>query len=187
MVIPQESLKGKTLRNERGITLIELVVAISIVMIIAAAMGFQFSGWQKKYRIESEVRQIYTDIMNARLQAMQSNNCYFTVATSSTYQIFQDTNANCQYDAGTDTALPGYTSPKKLTDALVGFAWSPLTVDSRGLFSTITPPATITIQVTNVMNQPADYDCILVSQTRLSLGQMSDQTTTPPGGSCVPK
>jgi Tfp pilus assembly protein FimT len=181
MVIPQESLKGKTLRNEHGITLIELLIGLSIVITLAVVMGFQFTGWMKTYAVESEVKQMYTDIMNARMQAMAKNNCYFAVATSTTYQFFQDKNGNCQYDAGTDTAMPGFTTAKTLAYPLVGPGGT-IVMDSRGLFSGIIPPATITIQVntTSGTNVTADYDCILLSQTRMNTGKMT-------GGVCAPK
>lgn len=172
---------GKALRNERGVTLIELLVALSIVIVLAVIMGFQFTGWIKTYAVESEVKQMYTDIMNARMQAMARNNCYFAVATSTAYQFFQDTNGNCQYDAGTDTAMPGFATAKPLAYPLVGPGGT-LVMDSRGLFSNITPPATITIQVdtTTGTGVSADYDCILVSQTRINTGKMT-------GGVCAPK
>jgi Tfp pilus assembly protein FimT len=181
MVLPQESLKGKMLTDERGITLVELLVVISIIVALMAVMGFQFIGWMKSYAVESEVKQMYTDIMNARLQAMEKNNCYFAVATSTTYQLFQDTNGNCQYDAGTDTALSGFTTAKTLAYPLVGPGGT-LIMDSRGLFSNITPPNTVTIQVdtTSGTNVTADYDCILLSQTRINTGKMT-------GGACAPK
>ena len=80
--------------NNRGITLIELIVVISIIGILAVALGFTFQGWMGGYRIESQTKEMYVDLMNARARAMQRNRSHFVVVTANDYQIFEDTNEN---------------------------------------------------------------------------------------------
>ncbi|HET6515080.1 MAG TPA: GspH/FimT family pseudopilin [Thermodesulfovibrionales bacterium] len=161
------------MKDCRGVTLVELIVVVSIVAILATALGFQFTGWMKSYRIESEVKQMYTDLTNARLQAMQQNTCQFLVFTATTYQLFQDKNGNCLYDAGTDTSWKAFASAVKLTDSLT--STGTVITDTKGLVSL--SPAGTTIQVNDGTNASPDYDCLLLEQTRIKIGKWS-------GGSC---
>jgi len=159
------------MKNNDGVTLIELIVAVSVVIIIIVALGFSFEGWMGGYRIESQAKEMYTDLMNARARAMERNRCHFVVVTANNYQIFEDANENCQYNAGTDTALTAFTSPKTLTYTS---NWTgTVTMDTRGIVS---PDNTIQF---NIGTNTPDYDCIVLFATRINMGKWN--------GSCVAK
>jgi len=77
--------------KEKGVTLIELIVVIAIIGIIVVAFGFSFNNWIGKYRVESQIKEMYTDLMNARARAMQRNRVHFVQINSSTsYSIYED-------------------------------------------------------------------------------------------------
>lgn len=157
--------------KEDGVTLIELIVAASVVIIIVVALGFGFQGWMGGYNIESQAKEMYADLMNARARAMERNRCHFVVVTANNYQIFEDANENCQYNAGTDTALTAFTSPKTLTYTS---NWTgTVTMDTRGMVS---PNNTIRF---NTGSSTPDYDCIVLYSTRINMGKWN--------GSCVAK
>lgn len=158
--------------NNRGITLIELIVVITIIGILVVALGFSYQGWIGGYRIESQVKEMYVDLMNARTRAMQTNREHYVVVAAGNYQIFEDTNENSTYDAGTDQAVQGFASAKTLTytSNWAGTA----TMDTRGLVS-----PNNTIQFTIGTNNP-DYDCIVLFATRINIGQWD-------GADCVAK
>jgi len=157
--------------KEDGMTLIELLVTVSVAIIIIVALGFEFRGWMGGYNIESQAKEMYADLMNARARAMERNRCHFVVVTANNYQIFEDANENCQYNAGTDTALTAFTSPKTLTYTS---NWTgTVTMDTRGIVS---PNDTIRF---NIGSSTPDYDCIVLYFTRINMGKWN--------GSCVAK
>jgi len=156
--------------NNRGITLIELIIVISIIGILAVALGFSFQGWMGGYRIESQTKEMYVDLMNARARAMQRNREHFVVVNAGNYQIFEDTNENGSYNAGTDLAIPGFASAKTLT--YTSYWIGTVTMDTRGLVS-----SNNTIRF-NIGSNTPDYDCISLFATRINLGQWD-------GSNCV--
>jgi len=159
------------LMKEDGMTLIELLVTVSVAIIIIVALGFEFQGWMGGYNIESQAKEMYADLMNARARAMERNRCHFVVVTANNYQIFEDANENCQYNAGTDTALTAFTNPKTLTYTS---NWTgTVTMDTRGIVS---PNNTIRF---NIGSSTPDYDCIVLYSTRINMGKWN--------GSCVAK
>ena len=164
----------KVFVKDSGVTLIELIVAASVVIIIVVALGFEFQGWMGGYRIENQAKEMYTDLMNARARAMEKNRCHFVVVTANNYRIFEDANENCAYNAGTDTALPTFTSPKTLTYTS---NWTgTVTMDTRGIVS---PDNTIQF---NIGTDTPDYDCIVLFATRINMGKWNGTTS-----SCVAK
>jgi len=166
--------------NKRGFTLIELLIVVSIIAILAVALGFSYQGWMGKYKVESQVKQMYVDLMNARARAMQMNRMHFFLCITpfTSYNIFDDTNpspdGNGTLEVGPDTLLPGY--PKSV-DYTITWGSGDIQFDSRGyITATGTSPWVLSVSTTN----DADYDCISVAETRILMGKMS-------GVNCVVK
>jgi prepilin-type N-terminal cleavage/methylation domain-containing protein len=153
--------------NHRGFSLIELLIVISVVAILSLALGSTFQGSMAAYRVEGQVKEMQADIMNAQARAMHRNMMHFVQITAAGYQITQDTNQNGALDAGVDTNL--FATPKPFRDPVV---WGSGTVmlNTRGIISATGGAMPVTLRITSTPPATPDYDCLVISQTRVKTG-----------------
>ena len=174
-------LLRNTIKDNRGVTLIELMVVVSIVAILVVALGFSFEGWIGKYRLESATKDMYSDLMEAKTRALTRTRAHFITINATQYVIYEDTNTapdgNGTLETAADTVVLQKTIPNNYQLQMVSAGAFPqtLTVDTRGL---ITPAIVIRIDNTRT----PDYDCILVGQVRVQMGKYNGTTS-----SCDPK
>lgn len=180
--------------NNRGITLIELIIVISIIGILAVALGFSFQGWMGGYKVERQTKEMYVDLMNTRARAMQRNRLHFVRFNNSTsYSIYEDDSDGTNKVPDGDGALQTGTGPTADTQ-LGGFpktvqynldwnnsavtAPTNLTFNTRGIAATL---GSISIFVDRdgdgKKDFEPDYDCIVISATRINTGKLNDKGT----------
>jgi prepilin-type N-terminal cleavage/methylation domain-containing protein len=90
------------MKNERGLTVLELMTVIAIIAIMSATAVPNFTIWRNNYQLRSETERVHMDLLSARMNAMKSGNNYvvtFNVANNS-YSILNDTNNNGTADTG---------------------------------------------------------------------------------------
>lgn len=152
-------------KEESGVTLVELLIIISIIGILTVALGFSFQGWLGNYKIESELKQMYADIMDVRTRAMTQNRMHFIVINSGNYTVYEDTNDNNTANPGAgDTLL-------KTTTLQYNAGWTgTITFNTKGLTAS---SAAISIPITLPSGAYPDFDCIVVYQSRVGMGKMS--------------
>ena len=181
--------------NTRGVTLTELIVVIAIVGILVVALVFSFEGWMGKYKVESQIKEMHIDLVNTRANAMSRTRVhFFRLANATSYTIYADDSngvikvpdgdgaLQTGVGVGADTQLGGF--PKTVeynmdwNNAAIG-APVDITFSTRG---TITTLGTISIFVDRdgdgVRDFEPDYDCIVISQTRINMGQLDGKGTT---------
>jgi prepilin-type N-terminal cleavage/methylation domain-containing protein len=194
----------------KGISLIEIIVVVSIIGILALALGFSYQGWIGRYNVEKQIKEIYTDLMTARATAMNKDREYFvdfnntgslvnpvTNVTAPCYRIIGDTAAvndwatdgDGEWDADGDskidpvhTVLPGYP---KAVEYIINWTGGTLIFDKKGLIKPSSTPLGATLSLTTTAD--ADYDCIKISQTRINMGKMEECDASNPGTECCAK
>lgn len=163
----------------KGFSAIELLIVVAIVVILAAVAGVQYSKWIKRYNVEREMREMHTDLMNARARAVMRDRAFFVILAAGRYTIYEDTNPTPDGDGTLQTANDTVYLLKDL-NSRYPIRWSDaantqLMFNSRGLYEGATDDKTI---CTNA-GVESDYNCIVVEPTRVGLGKL-----TAAGGAC---
>jgi prepilin-type N-terminal cleavage/methylation domain-containing protein len=164
------------MRGNSGITLVELMVALTVFGVLVIALGFTYQGWQKGYRVESQMKTMYVDLMNARGRAMRSNRIHFVTLAATSYSLYEDTNPAPDGNRTLETAAPAddeiLTTDVNPNYPIVwsGAADTQIAFTGRGISQ---DNKTICIM------EESDYNCVKLSATRINLGKL-----TAIGGAC---
>jgi len=177
--------------NNKGITLIEVLIVTTIIGILVVALGFNFQGWVSGYKAESQTKEIYIDLINTRARAMQRNRMHFIDLAVDQYNIYEDDNP-APGGNGNGTPEPAIDTPvsqPKILEARYPIIWSTpgdtsVEFNTNGLSSVNKSICSNTDFIPeNPSPSGADYDCIIISTTRINLGQL--RTSIPDGGVCA--
>ncbi len=166
------------MKKERGFTLVELMVVVSITVLLLAWGIPSYSTWKKKHDIENQMIQLYSDLQFGRMTGygdkVVAGVWWGGGASFTSYQIRSDANNNGVIDdTGTDTQIGATVYPKYPINASVN--QNSVSFDGRGFLDPANP---ITFSVSSTSG--AAMDCVAVSSTRITLGKMN-------AGSCAPK
>jgi len=181
--------------KDKGLTLVELLVVITIINVIAISTAFSFRGWMGKYKIESQTKDLYVELTDARLSAMENKRTHFVRLQDATSYTFYEDDSNggvkvpdgdgvlqTGSGASADTELPSY--PKNVEYDIdwnnnsivmpVNFSFN-----TRGISSV---QADISIYIDRdsdgVQDSIPDYDCIAIRTTRINLGKLEINGTS---------
>lgn len=87
--------------RQKGITLIEALVAISIMVILMSLAVPAFTGLLERNRLRSAADQLYTDLQYARSEAIKRNaKVYFSVSSGSDWAYGIGTSDACTCSSG---------------------------------------------------------------------------------------
>ncbi len=167
---------GRAMRGERGASMIELMIVVAIVGLLYVILSNAYQGWAEKYRVESAVKEMFADLMDARGRALQTNRAHFVLVTTTTtparYHVFADTSpapdGNGTYGAG-DTWVRSRTVQYRVT--LAPATVTAINFNRDGLLSTNGGTAA-TIRLTSPV--ASDYDCINLGPTRIKMGRFDE-------------
>ncbi len=160
--------------NKNGFTLIELIVVLGIIFILLAIAGISGKAWLDKYRVETQMKEMFVDLMHARVSAMQRNRLHIvtfnpSVAAATQYTIYEDTNPLPDGDGALQTASDRQVMQKNINPiyavqtGAIRIDFNPKGLVSAGLVDTQT-----TVRVNGSFGSA--YDCIVISLTRIRMG-----------------
>jgi len=160
-----------------GFTLVEILITIAILGVLLMIAVSNLRGFNEKYKVEAETKQLFADLMDARGRAMQRNRTSFVQVNADDYQTYEDTSPAPDGDGtlqNTDTLI----TDAKVAHALVtGNIVVPLSFNfnRNGI-------ASVTGFIRFSSTAQPDYDCIWIRATRIKMGQY-DAT----GNTCAEK
>jgi len=170
--------------NKSGFTIIEVIVVLVILGILLSIAGISGNAMLKKYRVETQMKQMFVELMNARVSAMQRNRTYFAVfnptPTATQYTIYEDTSPAPDGNGTLETAADRQVLRKILNSnyalTIPGVASTSINFDTRGLASMLPGPMGTqqTVRVNGSFG--AAYDCIVISLTRIRMGAWNGAT-----------
>jgi prepilin-type N-terminal cleavage/methylation domain-containing protein len=164
-----------TADNNRGLTMVEVMIVVAILGFLAIVSGLSFRGWVAKYKVEDETKRFYADLSDVRARAMQKKRATFVDLSSTTsYRTFEDSapapdgdgnlNAGDLLVADSATIWSGGL-PYPIDNPTLGGV-TQVRFDKEGLAN-----VPVTIWFTSSLSP--DYDCINISTTRIRMGRFN--------------
>ncbi|MBT0652823.1 pilus assembly FimT family protein [Geomobilimonas luticola] len=147
--------------DERGFTLTEMLIVIAVIGILTSIAVYGFGKERLKSSIEAQVRDMYTEIVNARLQSFYTKQPRSVIVNGTLFKVI-------------DTASSATLVEKTLAHPVVlNTTNNQLDFDRSGLTFGAFSSACI-----EPAGNPGAIDSIVISAAKINMGKRSS------GGSC---
>lgn len=190
-------MRGKSGKeSQKGYSLLEILIVVVIIGILTAIAINSFRETNDKYKVESETKEMFANLMDARGKALQRSRIFFVRVLADSYETYEDTapapDGNGVLElTGSDrdkevvrvslARTHTIDSTKLMGGVVVPGVYETFRFDRSGLAS-VANIGFIRIISGNTKVRP-DYDCITIGPTRVKMGQFSEAN----GGTCVEK
>ncbi|HOF58653.1 MAG TPA: GspH/FimT family pseudopilin [Syntrophorhabdaceae bacterium] len=166
------------MKKDNGFTIIELMLVVVIAGILATLSVAGYRNFVSKYEINSQTRELYSDLMSLRMMAMQKNRMTFVQLSNNSYIGYEDTDPQPDGNETLDTGLDSVIIPSKSVKNTFSYTGGGfINFNSRGFSNT-----TCTICILSQVNP--SYDCIKVSSTRVTIGKIKNQSSGCTSANC---
>jgi len=147
-------LRTKTQKKPSCFTIIEIVVVIVIIAVMAAIAAPNLRKYMIQRRLNGAARQVMSDLMLARMQAVSKNNDFKITFEGNSYTTLDDKDNDHVADAGEATVTKNIQT--NYHDVSLSVTNTPIYFKPRGTASegttiTLTNPAgskTLTVSIT---------------------------------------
>jgi Tfp pilus assembly protein FimT len=151
---------------------VEILVVVAVLGILATLAVSSFLGISEKYKVESETKQLYADLMDVRGRAMQRSRFYHVQFTANGYATsvdgFPAPDGDSDSTNGANPPVVNATVNHAITTAFTGGATS-FSFNRNGI-----PSVTGHLWLASSANP--DYDCITIAPTRIKMGKYNAAT-----------
>jgi prepilin-type N-terminal cleavage/methylation domain-containing protein len=179
------------MRNLKGFTLLEILIVIALIGTLSGIAILAYSQWQRKYNVEAQVKEMLSDLTNARLMAIQTKREHRVFLNPMAYTTvrYEDENDQPRVDAsdggnivdshGIIIGNRQYAKTLKYTiqqlnttnGSVNALSNTPLIFNDRGYSTT-----RITIVFDWGRNEGA-LNCLVVHDARINIGRINNANT----------
>lgn len=163
--------------GRKGISLIELMIVICIISILLAIATINFNNWTRRHNIEKECKELYTDLMFVRQQALvtgMNHRARFETANSVVFRRYSSEGDT----VGTEVRRRNVNFPITISTP----DETEIEFNTRGMLVETESGATEkSICIFTNANPPLDG--IYMTQTRVNVGKIVKQADQ--GGTCA--
>lgn len=159
--------------NSRGFTLVEIIVVSAIIGILLTIASMQFSDYIRKGAIESQTKDLYSDLMLTRVAAVTQRSSKRVIITPTAFTFISSA-----MGGGSGRTIRALARPITWAGKSAGDTEKQIIFDQRGTFNIDVSNGNTTICV-EPSSESAVYDSIVVFSTRIHLGKVAF------GGSCT--
>lgn len=132
------------LNDRRGFSLVETLIVCSLIAIISGASITMLTSFLPRFRLSGAAREVMTDLMQARMQAVsKKHKMLIEFPSSSQYKITEDRNNNGDADSGEPARifdLRGSSGNVTVAASLPKIIFNPLGTAVLGATLSVTNP-----------------------------------------------
>lgn len=150
--------------DRRGFSLIEVIVVVSIISILLAVGTISFNQWVRRQSIDRQAREMYSDLMSIRQQAMVTGRNHDAAFTTSRNMVFR------RYSSEGESRTSGGTLVMRrgMPNSVVVSSTASVEFNHRG----VTTGDTMMCIFSDV--SPAS-DALVITPTKVNLGRIKNQ------------
>jgi prepilin-type N-terminal cleavage/methylation domain-containing protein len=144
------------MKNQKGVTLLELIIVMVIIAIGATLMAPGISSWMPQYRLKSATRDIVSTMRIAQIKAISNNLTYqvsFDPGNRSYILQYQDTGGGLVNDGDFQVLSNGFQFNTTFAGNIVTFR----------------PDSTITGGIVNIINPKGSQKTISLAGRRIRI------------------